>query len=100
MTLDDLKLQIETTLQTTEMAFRLGEQRVLAVLFLLLLAPAGSRPASILNLRLGNIEVALVRDPGGGPHRLVISVNMRFKKQYRGEKDAYVALNSFLCARS
>lgn len=39
MTLDDLKLQIETTLCIIEKGFRLGELCVLAVLFLLLLAP-------------------------------------------------------------
>lgn len=31
MTLDDLKLQIETMLGTTEKDFKLGEQRILAV---------------------------------------------------------------------
>ncbi|KAI0435566.1 C2H2 finger domain protein [Xylaria telfairii] len=43
MTLNDLKLQIETTLRTSEKVFKLGELRILAVLFLLLLALAGSR---------------------------------------------------------
>ena len=51
MTLEDLKLQIETTLQTTHKDFKLGEMRILAVLFLLLLAPQGSRPQSILNVK-------------------------------------------------
>lgn len=51
MTLDDLKLHIETTLRTTSKDFKLGELRILAVLFLLLLAPQGSRPQSILNVR-------------------------------------------------
>lgn len=51
MTLSDLKLQIETTLFTTSKQFQLGEMRILAVLFLLLLAPQGSRPQSILNIK-------------------------------------------------
>lgn len=51
MTINDLKLMIETTLTTTEMAFRLGEIRILTVLFLLLPAPQGSRPAAILQLQ-------------------------------------------------
>lgn len=58
----DLKIsqmaQIETTLSTTEKYFRLGEQRILAVVFLLLLAPAGSRPDSILKIRLGNLRLS------------------------------------------
>lgn len=55
MTLDDLRLQLETTLRTTEKGFRLGELRILAMLFLLLLAPQGPRPQSILKLRFGDI---------------------------------------------
>lgn len=39
MTLDDLRLQLETTLRTTEKGFRLEELHILAMLFLLLLAP-------------------------------------------------------------
>lgn len=40
----------------TEKDFELGELRVLAVLFLLLLAPQGSRPASILQMRSVTFE--------------------------------------------
>ncbi|KAI1421246.1 C2H2 finger domain protein [Xylaria sp. FL1777] len=88
MTIADLKLQIETTLNTTEKSFKLGEQRILAVLFLLLLAPAGARPASILQLRFGDIRVVLVRDPNNGPHRLVIKFTLNFTKRYLGPKAA------------
>lgn len=50
MTIKDLKLQINTTLRTTEKAFKLGKVRILAILFLLLLAPAGSRPVYLSSL--------------------------------------------------
>lgn len=88
MTLDDLKLQIYTTLRTTEKGFKLGEQRVLAVLFLLLLAPQGARPRSILQLKFGDIQVLLVRDPTNkdGPPRLVIQLSMAYTKRYLGPK--------------
>ncbi|KAI0855985.1 C2H2 finger domain protein [Xylaria cubensis] len=88
MTLQDLKDQIETTLRTTEKSFKLGELRILAVLFLLLLAPQGSRPASILKLKFGDIELFLVRDPTdpNGPPKLVIRLSMRYTKQYLGPK--------------
>ncbi|KAL2273040.1 hypothetical protein FJTKL_05611 [Diaporthe vaccinii] len=74
MSLQDLKNQIDTTLRTTEKGFKLGELRVLAVLFLLLLAPQGSRPASILQMRFGDVQVVLIRDllSPKGPPRLVI----------------------------
>lgn len=66
MTLDDLKLQIETTLNMMERAFKLGEQHILPVLFLLLLAPAGSRPQSIPQVRYKDLDIAL-HQPKEGP---------------------------------
>ncbi|CAJ2503094.1 Uu.00g104880.m01.CDS01 [Anthostomella pinea] len=88
LTLEDLKDQIELTLQTTEKSFKLGEQRVLAVLFLLLLAPAGSRPTSILELRFGDINVLLIRDPAHpqAQPRLVIRLSLEYTKRYLGRK--------------
>ncbi|KAI0448256.1 hypothetical protein F5B21DRAFT_523079 [Xylaria acuta] len=89
MTLDNPKPQLDTTLRTMEKTFKLGEQRILAILFLLLLAPAGSRPASILQLRFGDIEVALRRDPTDpikGPRRLLIRFTLKFTKRYLGPK--------------
>ncbi|CAJ2505605.1 Uu.00g129990.m01.CDS01 [Anthostomella pinea] len=88
MTIDDLKAQIKTTLSTTEKSFDLGELRILTVLFLLFLAPAGSRPQSILRLRFGDIRVVLARDPDGGPHKLLIKFTLEFTKTYLGTKDA------------
>ena len=85
MTLDNLKLQIETTLKTTEKSFKLGEQRILAVLFLLLLAPAGSRPESILQIRYRDIEIAL-HQPKEGPAQLRIFMKLESTKTYLGEK--------------
>ena len=90
MTIDDLKDQIETTLSTTEKSFQLGELRILAVLFLLLVAPAGARPTAILMLRFSDIRVVLARNPGGGPHRLLICFTPKFTKTYLGAKDVYV----------
>lgn len=90
MTLADLKLQLDTTIRTTEKSFKLGEVRLLAVLYLLLLAPAGSRPASILQLRFGDIRLILARDPRNGPHKLLIKFTLNFTKRYLGKKAAYV----------
>ncbi|KAJ5015542.1 hypothetical protein K4K57_012998 [Colletotrichum sp. SAR 10_99] len=87
MTIDDLKKQIEETLSTTRKSFKLGELRILAVLFLLLLSPAGSRPLAILQLRYRDIRVVLKRDPEGGPHNILIHFTEAFTKTYLGEKD-------------
>lgn len=86
MTIEDLKLQLDTILRTTDKTFNLGEVRALAILYLLLLAPAGSRPRSILNVRFGDIQLLLVRDPNGGPHRLLIKLSLRHTKRYLGPK--------------
>lgn len=87
MTINDLKEQIEETVTTTKKSFDLGELRILAVLFLLLLAPAGARPAAILKLRFKDIQVVVERDPGGGPHRHLIRFTPEFTKTYLGTKD-------------
>ncbi|KAK2471166.1 hypothetical protein H9L39_17397 [Fusarium oxysporum f. sp. albedinis] len=62
----DLKEQIGETVSTTKKSFDLAELRILAVLFLLLLAPADARPTAILRLRLKDIRAVLARDPGEG----------------------------------
>lgn len=72
MTIDTLKEEIHTTLSTTKKSFDLGELRILAVLFLLLFAPASARPISILRLRFGDIQVMVARSPGGGPYNILI----------------------------
>ena len=88
MTVETLKAQIETTLSTTKKRFELSEFRILTVLFLLLLAPGGSRPASILFLRFGDIKVTLARDPEGGPHNLIVKFTPEFTKTYLGAKES------------
>ncbi|KAF3349014.1 hypothetical protein VdG2_02860 [Verticillium dahliae VDG2] len=47
MIINDLKEQIEKTVSTIKKSFDLGELRILLILFLLLLAPAGARPTAI-----------------------------------------------------
>ncbi|KAK7927845.1 hypothetical protein PG985_004843 [Apiospora marii] len=88
MTVDQLEGQIETTLSTTKKSFKFGEMRIYAVLFLLLLAPAGARPMSILRLRFGDLMIMLERDPDGGPHNTLVKFTLAFTKSYLGEKAA------------
>ncbi|TGJ82493.1 hypothetical protein E0Z10_g6280 [Xylaria hypoxylon] len=75
-----LRDQLATTLRTTEKSFKLGELRILAVLFVLLLAPRGARPTLILELKFGDIELSLVQDPteAEAPPRLVIRLSMHY----------------------
>jgi hypothetical protein len=78
------------TISTTKRLFKLRELYILAVLFLLLLAPAGAQPTSILSLRFGDLRIVLIKDPAGGPYRLLIRFTLAFIKTYLEVKDAYV----------
>ncbi|KAK1974959.1 C2H2 finger domain-containing protein [Colletotrichum cereale] len=86
MTIDQLKQHIEETLSTTRKMFKVGEVRLLAVLFVLLVAPAGARRKAIARLRFRDISVVLARDPEGGPHKLLIRFTPKFTKEYLGAK--------------
>ncbi|KAK2051368.1 C2H2 finger domain-containing protein [Colletotrichum caudatum] len=86
MTIDQLKQHIKETLSTTRKIFRLGEVRLLAVLFVLLVAPAGARRKAITRLRFRDIRVVLARDPEGGPHKLLIRFTPKFTKEYLSAK--------------
>ncbi|KID93994.1 C2H2 finger domain protein, partial [Metarhizium majus ARSEF 297] len=90
MTIEDLERQAETTISTTKQRFHLGEHRIYALLFLLLIAASGSRPRALLFLRFGDLELSLVRDPLGGPHRILIRFRLRFTKTFLGEKETQV----------
>src|SRR5437667_7368792 len=86
MIVEDLKKLIETAASTTEKTFGLGEPRILLILFLLLMAPTGARPGSLLKLRFGDIRVCLARDPAGGPHRVLVRFTLEFTKTCLGPK--------------
>ncbi|KAK4196095.1 hypothetical protein QBC40DRAFT_268722 [Triangularia verruculosa] len=88
ITIDNLKEQVDTTLRTTKKSFGLRELRILYVLFLLLLAPTGARPTSVLLLRFRDIRIVLARDPNSGPHKILIKFTLEFTKTYLSSKDA------------
>lgn len=88
MTTETLKQHIQTILSTTKKSFDLGELRIYAVLFWLLLSPKGSRPESILQLRYGDIRVVLARDPEQGPHNVLLQFTPEFTKRYLAPKEA------------
>ncbi|KAF5535363.1 C2H2 finger domain-containing protein [Fusarium mexicanum] len=85
--MDDLERQAKTTISTSKKRFRIGEHRIYALLFLLLIAPSGSRPRALLFLRYGDLELFLARDPEGGPHRPVIRFKLHFTKTFLGDKE-------------
>jgi len=48
---------------------------------------SGNRPQAVLNLCYRHIVMTLLRDPKGGPHRILIGFTCEFTKQYLGMKD-------------
>ncbi|KAK1974365.1 hypothetical protein LZ30DRAFT_812371 [Colletotrichum cereale] len=86
ITIDQLKQHIKETLSTTQKIFKVGEVRLLAMLFVLLVAPAGARQKAIARLRFRDISVVLARDPEGRPHKLLIRFTPKFTKEYLSAK--------------
>ncbi|CAG8076758.1 unnamed protein product [Penicillium salamii] len=88
MDVEDLAKVVETTVSTTKKKFGHGRHRIELGLFLQLAGLTTNRPQAILDLRYRHIQVSLLRDPQGGPHRIVIEFTFEFTKEWLGAKDA------------
>jgi hypothetical protein len=56
-------------------------------LFLQLAGLTANRPQAVLSLRYRHIRVSLLRDPQGGPHRILIEFKFEYTKGFLGAKD-------------
>ena len=88
MDVQDLAKVVETTISTTKKKFGHGRHRIELGLFLQLAGLTTNRPQAILDLRYRHIQVSLLRDPQGGPHRNLIEFTFEFTKEWLGAKDA------------
>jgi hypothetical protein len=88
MYVEDLAEYLQTNLTTTKKRYTHGRQRIHKALFGQLAGFSGNRPRVLLNLRYRDIIVTLLRDPNGGPHRILIEFTCEFTKQFLGVKDA------------
>ncbi|KAJ5938275.1 hypothetical protein N7466_001409 [Penicillium verhagenii] len=88
MDVEDLAKVVETTVSTTKKKFGHGRHRIELGLFLQLAGLTTNRPQAILDLRYRHIQVSLLRDPQGGPHRIVIEFTFEFTKEWLGAKEA------------
>ena len=95
MFVDELLLVSLTTLRTTEKKFDLGRQRIELCLYLQLGGFTVNRISAILALQYKHIMVTLLRDPAGGPHRLLLEFTFEFTKEYLGMKEAWVSFPYF-----
>ncbi|PLN74657.1 hypothetical protein BDW42DRAFT_189660 [Aspergillus taichungensis] len=74
MDVEDLTKVVETTVSMTKKKFGHGRHRIELALFLQL---AGL-----------TTNLSLLRDPQGGPHRIIIEFTFEFTKEWLGSKDA------------
>ncbi|KAI2479406.1 DUF3435 domain containing protein [Pyrenophora tritici-repentis] len=91
MYVEDLARVLQTNLATTEKRYPHGRYRIQAQLYLQLGGFTANRPPALLGLCYRHIQVMLLRDPEGGPHRVLLEFTFEFTKEFLGIKD----LNTF-----
>ena len=88
--LDDLVVIVETVITTQKKKFGHGRQRISLCLFLQLAGFSANRPEALLQLRYQDLVVTLLRDPEGGPNKILIEFTIEFAKRFLGAKEEYV----------
>lgn len=87
MYVEDLTEVLHTNLTTTEKKYTHGRYRLQAQLYLQLGGFAANRPTALLSLCYRHIKVTLLRDPEGGPHRVLLEFTFEFTKEFLRIKD-------------
>lgn len=62
-------------------------------LFMQLAGFFATRPDALLKLCYHHIIATLIRDPDGGPNRLLLESDFEFTKTFLGAKDMYVVFH-------
>ena len=87
MYVEDQALVLRTNLETTEKRYPHGRYRIQGQLYLQLGGFTANRPKAILGLYYRHIQITLLRDPEGGPHRILLEFTFEFTKKFLGIKD-------------
>ncbi|KAF2685708.1 C2H2 finger domain protein [Lentithecium fluviatile CBS 122367] len=87
MYVEDQTLVLQTNLVTTEKRYPHGRCRIQAQFYLQIGGFTVNRPGAILGLCYRHIRVTLLRDPEGGPHRVLLEFTFEFTKEFLGIKD-------------
>jgi hypothetical protein len=87
MYVEDLKEVLRKNLSTTEKRYALGRIRMQMQLFLQLSGFFTGRPDAMLKLYYRYIVVSIMRDPVGGPYRILLEFIFEFIKGFLGAKD-------------
>ncbi|KAH7306158.1 C2H2 finger domain protein [Rhexocercosporidium sp. MPI-PUGE-AT-0058] len=88
MYIEDLASVLQTNLTTTKQRYTYSRHRIAMSFFCQLAIFSANRPSALLKLRYSDIAVNLLRDPSGGPHRILIEFTCEFTKKYLGTKEA------------
>lgn len=88
---EDVVEILQTNLTTTEKRYSHGRHRIQLALWFHGAFITANRPQALLSLRYRHIAITLLRDPKGGPHRILLEFTFEFTKTYLGMKDAYVS---------
>lgn len=88
MYVEDLVEVLQSNLVTEEKRYTHGRHRMDLHCWLQLGLCTGNRPQALLDLCYRHIVVTLLRDPLGGPHRVLLELTFEFTKEYLGMKDA------------
>ncbi|EGE80241.2 hypothetical protein BDDG_03182 [Blastomyces dermatitidis ATCC 18188] len=86
MYVEDLAEFCRVLLATTEMLFLVGYLRIQLILFCHFAGYTSNRPSAMLDIRLGDLELTLVRDAVFGRPRLVVKVTFDYTKRFLGKK--------------
>ncbi len=84
---EDLAGILQTNLTTTKKKYGHGRYRIQLALFLQLAGFSANRPQAVLDLCYRHIIVTLMRDPQGGPHKILLEFTYEFTKQFLGAKE-------------
>ncbi|KAF1935665.1 hypothetical protein EJ02DRAFT_484092 [Clathrospora elynae] len=87
----DLARVLQMNLVTTKKRYPHRRYRIQAQLYLQLGGFTANWPQALLGLCYWHIQVTLLRDPEGGPHRVLLEFTFEFTKEFLGIKD----LNTF-----
>jgi hypothetical protein len=85
---EDLVEIEQTNLTTTKKKYSHCRHWIQVALFLQLAGFSANRPQALLDLCYRHIMVTLLRDPEGGPHRILLEFIYEFTKEFLGSKDA------------
>ncbi|KAF2193597.1 C2H2 finger domain protein [Zopfia rhizophila CBS 207.26] len=82
----DVREVLQTTLTTTKKMFKVGRYRIQTSFFMQGGFITANRPEALLKLQYQHIKVTILRDPQGGPHRILLELTYEFTKTFLGPK--------------